>query len=60
MAATSDGAGYWLAARDGGIFTFGTAAYVFSTRPSDGLQSKGRRRLWASPACQATAMPLAT
>jgi hypothetical protein len=27
MAATPDGAGYWLVASDGGIFTFGDALY---------------------------------
>jgi hypothetical protein len=27
MAATTDGGGYWLAASDGGVFTFGDAAF---------------------------------
>ncbi len=27
MAATPDGAGYWLVARDGGVFTFGDAPF---------------------------------
>jgi hypothetical protein len=27
MAATPDGQGYWLVASDGGIFTFGDAAF---------------------------------
>jgi hypothetical protein len=27
MAASPDGKGYWLAARDGGIFTFGDARF---------------------------------
>ena len=27
MAATTDGKGYWLVASDGGIFTYGDAAY---------------------------------
>ena len=27
MAATPDGGGYWLVARDGGIFSFGDAAF---------------------------------
>ena len=27
MAATSDGGGYWLVASDGGIFTYGDAAF---------------------------------
>ncbi len=31
MASTSDGKGYWLVASDGGIFTFGDAAYYGST-----------------------------
>jgi hypothetical protein len=31
MAATPDGAGYWLVASDGGIFTFGDAGYYGST-----------------------------
>src|SRR5205823_6079727 len=31
MASTPDGGGYWLAARDGGIFTFGNATYHGST-----------------------------
>jgi len=30
MAATPDGKGYWLAAADGGIFTFGDATYAGS------------------------------
>jgi ribosomal protein L24E len=31
MASTPDGNGYWLVARDGGIFTFGTAHFYGST-----------------------------
>jgi hypothetical protein len=31
MAATADGGGYWLVAKDGGIFTFGDATYRGST-----------------------------
>jgi hypothetical protein len=30
MAATSDGRGYWLVARDGGVFCFGNALFVGS------------------------------
>jgi hypothetical protein len=31
MAGSSDGAGYWLVAADGGIFTFGDAGFRGST-----------------------------
>jgi hypothetical protein len=31
MAATPDGAGYWLVASDGGIFSFGDAPFFGST-----------------------------
>jgi hypothetical protein len=31
MAATPTGAGYWLVASDGGIFSFGDAAFMGST-----------------------------
>jgi hypothetical protein len=31
MAATPDGQGYWLVARDGGVFTFGNASFYGST-----------------------------
>ena len=31
MAATADGRGYWLVASDGGIFSFGDAAFFGST-----------------------------
>jgi hypothetical protein len=31
MAPTPSGKGYWLIARDGGVFTFGTAAFFGST-----------------------------
>jgi hypothetical protein len=31
MAATTDGAGYWLVASDGGIFSYGDAAFFGST-----------------------------
>jgi hypothetical protein len=31
MAPTADGAGYWLVASDGGVFTFGDARFVGST-----------------------------
>ena len=31
MAATPGGAGYWMVARDGGIFTFGSALFYGST-----------------------------
>ena len=30
MASTPDGGGYWLVASDGGIFTFGDAAFYGS------------------------------
>jgi hypothetical protein len=30
MAATPDGKGYWLFARDGGVFTFGDASFFGS------------------------------
>ena len=30
MAATPDGAGYWLVASDGGIFSYGDAAFLGS------------------------------
>ena len=33
MAPTPDGKGYWLVASDGGIFTFGDAAFYGSTGP---------------------------
>ncbi len=41
MAATPDGKGYWLAAGDGGVFSFGDASYYGSmggtrTRPTGG------------------------
>ena len=32
MVATPTGRGYWLIARDGGIFSFGDAAYYGSAR----------------------------
>jgi hypothetical protein len=31
MAATPDGKGYWMAASDGGVFSFGDAAFYGST-----------------------------
>ncbi len=31
MAATPDGGGYWLVAKDGGVFTFGDAGFHGST-----------------------------
>ena len=31
MAATPDGRGYWLVASDGGVFTYGDAAFYGST-----------------------------
>jgi uncharacterized membrane protein YgdD (TMEM256/DUF423 family) len=31
MAASPDGAGYWLVAQDGGVFVFGSAAFYGST-----------------------------
>jgi len=31
MAATANGAGYWLVASDGGVFAFGSAAFLGST-----------------------------
>jgi hypothetical protein len=34
VAAASRGDGYWLAARDGGIFTFGSAPFAGSTAAS--------------------------
>jgi hypothetical protein len=45
MAGSSDGGGYWLVARDGGIFSFGDAAFRGSTgairlnRPVIGMTS---------------------
>jgi hypothetical protein len=45
MAAAPDGAGYWLVAADGGIFTFGDAPFYGSTggisldRPIVGMAS---------------------
>jgi hypothetical protein len=35
IAATPDGGGYWLAATDGGVFTYGDAAFhgAFSSPP---------------------------
>ena len=45
MAASPDGLGYWLVASDGGIFTFGDAAFYGSTgnvalnRPIVGMTS---------------------
>jgi ribosomal protein L24E len=33
MAATPDGAGYWLVASDGGIFSFGSARFAGSLGP---------------------------
>jgi len=45
MAATSDDHGYWLVAADGGIFSFGDAAFYGSTgslrlnRPIVGMAS---------------------
>ena len=36
MAATPDGGGYWLVASDGGVFTFGDAAYLGSV-PGQGI-----------------------
>jgi hypothetical protein len=35
MSPTRDGGGYWLVARDGGIFAFGTAAFHGSTGAED-------------------------
>ena len=32
MASTPDGGGYWLVASDGGIFSYGDAAFFGSTR----------------------------
>ena len=43
MAATPDGNGYWLVAADGGIFTFGDAAFYGST----GGVAPQRARSWA-------------
>jgi hypothetical protein len=40
VAPTESGTGYWLLARDGGIFTFGDAAYHGSL-PGGGLCSSG-------------------
>jgi hypothetical protein len=45
MAATPSGRGYWLVASDGGIFTFGDAAFdgstgaIALTRPVVGMAS---------------------
>jgi hypothetical protein len=36
MAATPDGNGYWLVARDGGVFAFGTAGFFGSTGATPG------------------------
>jgi len=46
MAATPDGGGYWLVARDGGIFTFGDAGYYgnalgATTSPAVGISGSG-------------------
>ena len=35
MAATPDGRGYWLVASDGGVFTYGDAAFYGSTGGMD-------------------------
>jgi hypothetical protein len=48
MAPTPDGAGYWLVASDGGIFTFGDAPFFGSTggspinRPVVGMAGPAR------------------
>ena len=49
MAATPDGGGYWLVASDGGIFTFGDAAFYGSTgghapQPADRGHGRHPRR----------------
>ena len=49
MAATPDGGGYWLVARDGGVFTYGDAPYFGSLGgtalpgPVVGLAAAARR-----------------
>ena len=45
MAATPDGKGYWLVASDGGIFTFGDAAFYGST----GRHAPSTSPSWAWP-----------
>ena len=44
MAATSDGGGYWLVARDGGVFTYGDAPYFGSLGGT--AAARTRRRAW--------------
>jgi hypothetical protein len=39
MAATPDGGGYWLVASDGGVFSFGDAAFDGSV-PGQGIVSR--------------------
>ena len=53
MAATADGGGYWLVASDGGIFTFGDAAFHGSTggdpaQPADRRHGRHARRAAAT------------
>ena len=49
MAATPDGGGYWMVASDGGVFSFGDAAFHGSTgnihlnRPVVGMASIAQR-----------------
>ena len=47
MAATPDGKGYWLVASDGGIFTYGDAAFYGSTGGHAPQQAD--RRAWRPP-----------
>jgi hypothetical protein len=52
MTPTPGGAGYWLVARDGGVFTFGDAAFFGSTgglqlsRPVTSLTAAGDGGYW--------------
>ena len=44
MAATPDGAGYWLAAADGGVFSFGSAPFEGSMGGKSMQGPRGRNR----------------
>jgi len=41
MASSGDSGGYWLAQADGGVFTFGDAAF-YGSLPADGIVPKGQ------------------
>ena len=63
MAATPTGAGYWLVASDGGIFTFGDAGFYGSTgairlnQPIVGMAATpdGRATGWSPPTAASSA-----